>query len=156
MGPSRYGQLAGMMTIIHSEWICQGVHSDGRQVYEYSFAACDRCRFEFTGKQSARRNACLALVSGTMQELNRAVRLGCWFSVGPAMLATNKGRKLIQTVPNDRVLTETDGQFAKVGTTSAKPHDVHHAENALSQIWAMPLDQVRARLQNNFRKLVVP
>jgi TatD DNase family protein len=32
--------------------------------------------------------------SGTLRELDRATNLGCWFSVGPAMLNTEKGRAL--------------------------------------------------------------
>src|SRR3546814_10842246 len=30
--------------------------------------------------------------SGTGRQLDRAIDLGCWFSVGPAMLRTEKGR----------------------------------------------------------------
>jgi len=32
--------------------------------------------------------------SGSFRELDRAIKLGCWFSVGPAMLASEKGRAL--------------------------------------------------------------
>jgi TatD DNase family protein len=32
--------------------------------------------------------------SGTKRELERAMKLGCWFSVGPVMLQTEKGRDL--------------------------------------------------------------
>jgi TatD DNase family protein len=45
--------------------------------------------------------------SGGSRELARAVDLGCWFSIGPAMLNGEKGRKLATLMPRDRVLTET-------------------------------------------------
>lgn len=48
------------------------------------------------------------------RELERAVALGCWFSVGPAMLAAEKARGLARAMPKERVLTETDGPFAKL------------------------------------------
>lgn len=46
--------------------------------------------------------------SGTSEELHRAVRLGCSFSVGPRMLATRRGRAYARSLPADRLLLETD------------------------------------------------
>ena len=51
--------------------------------------------------------------SGNRAELQRAITLGCWFSVGPAMLAGAKGRDHLSEMPLNRVLPETDGPFAK-------------------------------------------
>ena len=51
--------------------------------------------------------------SGNSEELQRAIRLGCWFSVGPAMLVGAKGRAHLSEMPLNRVLPETDGPFAK-------------------------------------------
>lgn len=46
--------------------------------------------------------------SGSTDELWRAVRDGCWFSLGERSLATGKGREYAKLVPKDRLLTETD------------------------------------------------
>lgn len=46
--------------------------------------------------------------SGTGEELTRAVRAGCWFSVNEMMLSTRRGREYARQVPEDRLLTETD------------------------------------------------
>jgi TatD DNase family protein len=46
--------------------------------------------------------------SGSGDELARAVRAGCWFSVGTRMLATKRGRAYARQVPADRLLLETD------------------------------------------------
>ncbi|ACV23305.1 Uncharacterized deoxyribonuclease YcfH [Slackia heliotrinireducens] len=46
--------------------------------------------------------------SGTSQELTRAVRAGCWFSLGAPMLSTKRGRAYAKAIPNDRLLLETD------------------------------------------------
>ncbi|MGO2232257.1 TatD family hydrolase [Psychrobacter sp.] len=51
--------------------------------------------------------------SSTQGQLKRAVNMGCWFTVGPAMLNTKKGQSLVSMMPKDRILTETDGPFAK-------------------------------------------
>lgn len=46
--------------------------------------------------------------SGTSDELTRARRLGCWFSVGERMLATKRGRAYVRQMPAERLLLETD------------------------------------------------
>ena len=46
--------------------------------------------------------------SGTSDELQRAAKLGCFFSVGPHMLASKRGRAYAQAIPRDRLLLETD------------------------------------------------
>lgn len=52
--------------------------------------------------------AVLHWFSGTAEELSRAVRLGCLFSVGSRMLATKRGRSYARSVPVERLLLETD------------------------------------------------
>lgn len=46
--------------------------------------------------------------SGTSDELWRAVRLGCLFSINEHMLATKRGREYARILPDDRLLLETD------------------------------------------------
>lgn len=46
--------------------------------------------------------------NGTRQQLMDAIKLGCYFSVGPKMAATSNGYTLIQDIPDDRLLIETD------------------------------------------------
>lgn len=92
--------------------------------------------------------------SGTQRELARAVALGCWFSVGPAMLAGRKGQDLVSRMPPDRVLTETDGPFAQLRGKSAFPWDVDIAIEVLSTLWSISTEDVSARVENNLRRLV--
>lgn len=54
-------------------------------------------------------NACiLHWFSGASDELTRAIRLGCFFSVNPRMLATKRGRAYVRAIPRERLLLETD------------------------------------------------
>lgn len=91
--------------------------------------------------------------SGSPRELSRAVDLGCWFSVGPAMLAGQKGRALAGTMPRDRVLTETDGPFAQVGGQSANPWDAAIAVEGLAEIWGVTRQEAERLLRENLRRL---
>jgi TatD DNase family protein len=98
--------------------------------------------------------AVLHWFSGTKSELKLAIASGCWFSVGPAMLRSAKGMGLAELMPSDRVLTETDGPFAQIGTRPLKPSDVQIAVAQLAELWGLEVDGVHARLASNLRELV--
>ncbi len=72
--------------------------------------------------------------SGSLEELKRACKLGCFFSVNPAMLQTKRGTAAIRNIPIDRLLIESD-----------KPAFAGDAWNA--QMWLCDLE-------NTFSKLV--
>lgn len=98
--------------------------------------------------------AILHWFSGTKAQLERAVSLGAWFSVGPAMLHGKKGRILAAAMPPDRVLPETDGPFAMVGKRPLEPVDARSVVNELSVLWKLGISEVEERLQNSFTALV--
>lgn len=91
--------------------------------------------------------------SGSKRELDRAIAVGCWFSVGPAMLASQHSRESVLRMPRDRVLTETDGPFAQIDGQSAKPWDSQKAMAELAKLWALPESEVEQLLSNNLRSL---
>lgn len=91
--------------------------------------------------------------SGSHRELARAVDIGCWFSVGPAMLRSEKGRELARRMPRDRILTETDGPFAQIGDRSALPWDAEGAVLGLADLWAEPPQIVEQNLMKNLKHL---
>jgi TatD DNase family protein len=98
--------------------------------------------------------AILHWFSGSAKELARAVELGCWFSVGPAMLSGEKGRNLVSLMPRERVLTETDGPFARMEGRAAYPWDVYIAVERLSEIWTISKAETEHSLRANLRSLV--
>jgi TatD DNase family protein len=92
--------------------------------------------------------------SGNKRDLERAISLDCWFSVGPAMLIAKKSRDLVSHIPHERILTETDGPFAQVDGRSAMPWDAQRAVVFLADFWGMPVEGVEHELGNNLRILV--
>lgn len=91
--------------------------------------------------------------SGSNRELARAVDLGCWFSVGPAMLRNDKGRHLVRQMPKDRILTESDGPFAQMDGRSVLPWEAGNAVADLSELWQVDADEVRRQLLSNLAAL---
>jgi len=98
--------------------------------------------------------AVLHWFSGTPKDLQDAIAIGCWFSVGPAMLRSKNGRGLVADMPRDRVLTETDGPFAKRVKRPLMPTDVREAIVDLAQQWSVTEAEVDAQLNNNLKELL--
>mgnify|MGYP003295130757 CR=1 FL=1 len=71
--------------------------------------------------------------SGSQDQLNRAISLGCFFSVNPLMLFSRFGRELFPNIPKDRLLLESDGPFAMYNATAIMPWE---PLNVLKQIAA--------------------
>ena len=92
-------------------------------------------------------------MSSGVSDLNRAINLGCWFSVGPAMLASKKGRDLVAQMPKDRVLTESDGPFAIIGGRRATPFDASLSFPPLAELWGETQERVRRQLLDNLERL---
>jgi TatD DNase family protein len=91
--------------------------------------------------------------SGSRLELDRAVSLGCWFSVGPGMLRSKKGAQLAQSMPHDRVLTETDAPFVQHEGRPLMPWETELAESVLADCWRLPVVKVREQILLNLQKL---
>jgi len=91
--------------------------------------------------------------SGNRRDLERAISLKCWFSVGPVMLLATKSRDLVSYMPRERILTETDGPFAQVDGRSAMPWDAQRAVTQLAVLWKIQLEDVEQQLCSNLRHL---
>ena len=71
--------------------------------------------------------------TGTLAEARRAANLGCYFSVNASMLRNERGRKLVESLPLNRLLTETDGPFTEEDGRPARPWDVAHTLGLLER-----------------------
>jgi len=91
--------------------------------------------------------------SGTKAELARADSLGCWFSVGPVMLRSRKGRELAATMPMDRMLTETDAPFGRDGDSPLMPWQAYDCLDELANLKGLGVDTLRRQLIANLRRL---
>lgn len=91
--------------------------------------------------------------SGSYRNLEQAIRLDCWYSVGPVMLRSQRGRELVKRMPPDRVLTESDGPFATLDGRAVQPWDVEAAVKGLVEIWRLSVHEVEDRLTENLRTL---
>lgn len=91
--------------------------------------------------------------SGSMKDARRAIALDCWFSVGPAMLQSVKGRALVRLLPRTRILTESDGPFVQIAGRTISPWDVATTYIPLAEIWDTDIADVEHQLKINLRAL---
>jgi len=69
------------------------------------------------------------------------------------MLAGAKGRDLVEMIPRDRVLLETDGPFAQVFGAPLNPWNLGMALRSLAEVWNMELDDVHEQIVSNERRV---
>ena len=78
-------------------------------------------------REGALANCCCIFhwFSGPSDLLRHAIDAGCFFSCGPRMLATGKGREYVKAIPADQLLPETD---APPSEGAAYPFDSLYAD----------------------------
>lgn len=86
--------------------------------------------------------------------LRRAVDLGCWFSVGPAMLQSANGRRLAANMPRNRVVPESDGPFARVAGEALMPWQAAQVSKQLGEVWGASQADVVELLRENGTRLI--
>lgn len=94
--------------------------------------------------------------SGPLKALERALDKGHFFSLNPAMIQSPNGKKIIDSLPPDRVLTESDGPFVQIGNRTVLPSDVAVVEEYLAGRWSMKTLEVRAKIRENFLEVIKP
>lgn len=100
----------------------------------------------FTGK------AILHWYSGSRTELERALNYGFYFSINYAMTQSQGGKKIIDCIPPERILLETDGPFVKV---DGQPSTPLNTNLTLVQVSILKKnDTIGLTIRENFKTLL--
>lgn len=91
--------------------------------------------------------------NGTERDTSRAAEMGCWFSIGSPMLASEAGRRAILKMPLDHILPETDGPFVAIMGRPTYPWEAMGIAGELGNLLGMPAANVEDVLATNFRIL---
>ena len=92
--------------------------------------------------------------TGTKSEAKRALELGCYFSINAGMLDKERHVAMVQTIPLDRILTETDGPFTRTGKRPSQPVDVAVVVEALGRLRGMQAAEMADVIRGNLRALL--
>lgn len=104
-------------------------------------------------EESGVKNAVFHWFSDPEATLRKAIAAGHYFSVNTAMLASQSGQRVIENVPRDRILTESDGPYVKHGKVAAKPRDVALVMKGIANMWNEDVSAIEAQVTANFKSL---
>lgn len=152
-GSARHRASFGLQQDVFRELLRLTAKGGGRIMSIHSRAAATSVLDEIQQQPEA-GTAVLHWFTGTINELRRACDLGCWFSVGPAMVRTTKGRRLLEGMPRDRVLTESDGPFAQDQGSPVLPWGLKGVIQALAELWGGSEIDVQRQLERNLASLL--
>lgn len=103
---------------------------------------------------SDRGQVVLHWFTGSAAEARRAVERGCYFSVNSEMLKSVKHRELVELLPADRILTETDGPFVLVSGAAIRPVAVSNTVAQLAELRQVAPEEMRNQILRNLAILV--
>lgn len=93
--------------------------------------------------------------SGSNPTLKKALSNGYFFSINPSMLNSISGKSIIDLLPLDRILTETDAPFVNVNNKVAFPSDVDTVIEYLAKIHDKQKQEIIEIVKANFFKMIV-
>lgn len=96
--------------------------------------------------------AILHWYSGNESLLDRAVKMGCYFSVNAKMLKSRIIERMLEIVPQNRILLETDSPFGD--TIKSHVESLKIIMDGLSPKYRMLAEKIDEKLWNNFQDLL--
>lgn len=99
-------------------------------------------------------NAIFHWYSGSISLIDEIAKQGFYFSINPAMIKSENGKKIIERIPENLILTETDGPYITIKDNLVRPKDVELVEEFLAKKWSRTLSQVDEQIHKNFSCLV--
>lgn len=92
--------------------------------------------------------------SSNKMNLKIAIDNGYYFSINPEMIKTNKGRDLINNIPLERMLIESDGPFSRDLNVHYKINFIDKLIQEIAHIKSLENHIVMQRLKDNFIEIL--
>lgn len=89
--------------------------------------------------------------TGELKDLEKAVDAGFYFSVNHKMVKSKNGISIIESLPRNLILTETDAPFTLFNSNYSRIDSIKNTINSLALIWKMSCDDCAKIVYNNFK-----
>lgn len=86
--------------------------------------------------------------SGNLKVLKEAVEIGCYFSVNCRMLMSQKTRRILEMIPMEKLILETDSPFLDINLGHS--NSLVYVVEKLAQLKSIPVEIVEKTLWQNF------
>lgn len=92
--------------------------------------------------------------TGSISLIDKIIAAAHYLSINSSMLTTKSGQAIVRAIPQEQVLTETDGPFTKIATKPTIPSDVRHIHSYLAALWELSVESVDNILEDNLQRLL--
>jgi TatD DNase family protein len=154
-GPKYYGSIEQQKSVFIRVLECCA--KAGEKIISVHSVRAARLVLDFL-ERYLRDSNCVVILhwfTGSASDVRRAISLGCYFSLNHEMLANTRHTKWIAALPNDRILTETDGPFTKVSGRVAIPQDVQFAVELLASLRGMTPGEMKNQIYQNLKTILL-
>lgn len=132
--------------------VLQAAESNGGKIISIHSRASTKETIDCIEQSVSLSTPVLHWFTGNIKEVERALDLGCWFSINPRMLSTKSGNAIIKSVPLSRVLPETDAPFVVKNWAPYMPWDVT-VTNQLATMYGIPVKEMERTMLLNLQSL---
>lgn len=101
-----------------------------------------------------RKGVILHWFTGSIDLIDVCLNENHYFSINSQMISNTKGQKLLELVPLNRILTETDCPFTKINNRPTQPSDVIHTIELISKTLNKPVESIKNTIFNNFIEIM--
>lgn len=92
--------------------------------------------------------------SGPKKLISKAIASGFYFSVNLAMTQSKNGKDVISEIPNDRLLTESDGPFVSRNGISCSPLDIASIISNVSKLKNLEAIDLKSIVYSNLKRVL--
>lgn len=92
--------------------------------------------------------------SGPLEILDKALEYGFYFSINHRMITSPNGRKIIDRIPINKLLTESDGPFIEIDGRKSSPLSIQQTCQKLQEIRDEKSGQLTSQVFDNFSDLL--
>lgn len=113
----------------------------------------EKCLFDILINHKIKK-AVFHWYSGPLNLIDKIVSADHFFSVNPSMIKSKNGQTIIERIPIDRILTESDGPYVMTKGKPAEPMDVRLVIEYLKIIWNKSFEEIDQIVQGNFNTII--
>ena len=132
------------------EFICRSVAGSSKLLTVHSRNA-EKDVFDIMARNEIKR-AIIHWYTGNLENMQKFIRAGYYFSVNSNMCTTSRGKRIISEIPLDKILVESDGPFTKVRTHKYNPVNLQDIYSILAA--TISVQNIENRVYENFNRLL--
>ena len=154
-GPRHYRSLELQKSVF--ERILRLCADEGGEILSIHSVRATKSVLDLLEKHLPRHQGTVVLhwFTGNVGEVRRAAALGYYFSVNERMLASPNGRRILREIPEDRLLTETDGPFVERDGQPIAAGDVLRAVEEIAVVKGRGISEIQFQIIDNLRNLTL-